>query len=426
MSAPGTNTAYVKQITDVGVAIVTLDHHPVNSLSAQVHNAMADCRDELHDAVVAGTVSAVVLVGAGRAFCAGADISQQGSAPPVERRRQEPLDPANPAARYFEDLGVPCVAGIHSFALGGGLELALSCQYRVLAADARVGLPEVNIGILPGGQGTQRLPRLIGVDAALECITSGRHIPAEEAFQLGIVDQIVQPGNDARVAVEAAAVSLATAKIGIGMEELQQRCISRMPAPELDNAALESWMAAVQSERFGEPAPINIVNAVRASCTSDSFAAGVQIEAENMAPLMGSPEAFALRHLFFSERAFLRGGESAIPVQTLIDSVTKQPRFHATPTIPVGASEEKIEQLLFPAVQDAMQLLAESPSTAPDDIDVAYTQGLGFPRYLGGPIWWAKSLGLERLRAGLERQGVAVIPMLAGAVKFEDVLKPKL
>eukprot|EP01043_Picozoa_sp_COSAG02_P024602 COSAG02_NODE_1350_length_13120_cov_4.275555_12_plen_200_part_00 len=199
-----------------------------------------------------------------------------------------------------------------------------------------------------------------------------------------------------------------------------------MPAPELDNAALESWMAAVQSERFGEPAPVNIVNAVRASCTSDSFAAGVQIEAENMAPLMGSPEAFALRHLFFSERAFLRGGESAIPVQTLIDSVTNQPRFHATPTIPVGASEEKIEQLLFPAVQDAMQLLAESPSTAPDDIDVAYTQGLGFPRYLGGPIWWAKSLGLERLRGGLERQGVAVIPMLAGAVKFEDVLKPKL
>ena len=98
MSAPGTNTAYVKQVTDAGVAIVTLDHHPVNSLSAQVHNAMADCRDELHAAVVAGTVSAVVLVGAGRAFCAGADISQQGSAPPVERRRQEPLDPANPAA----------------------------------------------------------------------------------------------------------------------------------------------------------------------------------------------------------------------------------------------------------------------------------------------------------------------------------------
>ena len=134
MSAPDTNTAYVKEITADGVAIVTLDHYPVNALSAQVHNAMADVRDELQERVAAGAVKAIVLVGAGRAFCAGADIAQQGAAPPVERRSSQPLDPSNPAARYFEDLSVPCVAGIHAFALGGGLELSMSCHYRVLGA----------------------------------------------------------------------------------------------------------------------------------------------------------------------------------------------------------------------------------------------------------------------------------------------------
>ena len=141
---------------------------------AQVHNAISDIRDAVVEGVAAGHVKAIVVRGAGRAFCAGADISQQGSAAPVERRVQQPLDPENPAARNFEDLSVPVVAAIHGFALGGGLELALGCHYRILAADARVGLPEVNIGILPGGQGTQRLPRLVGIDSALEIITTVR------------------------------------------------------------------------------------------------------------------------------------------------------------------------------------------------------------------------------------------------------------
>ena len=144
---------------------------------AQVHNAISDIRDAVVEGVAAGHVKAIVVRGAGRAFCAGADISQQGSAAPVERRVQQPLDPENPAARNFEDLSVPVVAAIHGFALGGGLELALGCHYRILAADARVGLPEVNIGILPGGQGTQRLPRLVGIDSALEIITTVRFNP---------------------------------------------------------------------------------------------------------------------------------------------------------------------------------------------------------------------------------------------------------
>ena len=125
---------------------------------------------------------------------------------------------------------------------------------------------------------------------------------------------MVAPGGDAGAAVQAAALALAHSKIGISAADLDQRKISRMAAPTLDRPVLDKWMAHVKSARFGEPAPVNIVNAVEGACSASSFADGVAIEGQNMAPLMGSPEAFALRHLFFSERAFLRGGDSATPV----------------------------------------------------------------------------------------------------------------
>ena len=348
-----------------------------------MHNAISDIRDAVVEGVAAGHVKAIVVRGAGRAFCAGADISQQGSAAPVERRVQQPLDPGNPAARNFEDLSVPVVAAIHGFALGGGLELALGCHYRILAADARVGLPEVNIGILPGGQGTQRLPRLVGIDSALEIITTGRHLPADEALSFGVVDEVVPPGDDAGAAVFAAAMAMASDLVGIEPAELDRRKISRMPPPDADRAVLDKWMAHVQEVRFGEPAPINIVKSVEASCTSDSFAAGVAQEGKNMQPLMGSPEAFALRHLFFSERAYLRGGDSAAPVESLIEAIAVQDSGGpSSVAVPVGATESEVEGLLFPVVNDALALLAANPAASTDDIDVAYTQAYGFPRYL--------------------------------------------
>src|SRR5579883_2397197 len=156
---------------DVGVIVV--DNPPVNALSPGVPEGIVAALDQGN---ADPAVKAMVLIGAGRSFIAGADIRQFGKGPPR---------PA-PARRHYDVMDQspkPVVAAIHGYALGGGLETALACHYRIAVPSAKVGLPEVLIGILPGAGGTQRLPRLIGPKAALEMITSGRHVPAEEALR---------------------------------------------------------------------------------------------------------------------------------------------------------------------------------------------------------------------------------------------------
>src|SRR5207253_3950047 len=150
-------------------------------------------------------IRAMVLIGAGRSFIAGADIRQFGTRrpPPVEGRR---------AHQILDASQKPVVAAIHGYALGGGLEIALASHYRIAVPSAKVGLPEVLIGILPGSGGTQRLPRLIGPKAAMEMITSGRHVPAAEAHRLGIIDELVPEGGDLREAAIAMARRVADIK----------------------------------------------------------------------------------------------------------------------------------------------------------------------------------------------------------------------
>src|SRR5467141_3807774 len=164
-----------------GIGVITIDNPPVNALSPGVPEGIVAAVDKGN---ADPAVKAMVLIGAGRSFIAGADIRQFGrpsAAPATGRRSYDVLD----------DSPKPVVAAIHGYALGGGLEMALACHYRVAVPSAKVGLPEVQIGILPGAGGTQRLPRIIGPKAALEMITSGRHVPAAEAEKLGIVDEVV-------------------------------------------------------------------------------------------------------------------------------------------------------------------------------------------------------------------------------------------
>lgn len=153
------------------------------------------------------SVKGVVVHGAGRCFCAGADISAFGASggPAVVDLGRKKSDMLG-----FEGLNVPVVAAIHGYALGGGLEAALGCHYRVIDEESAVGLPEVNIGLLPGGQGTQRLPRLIGCEAALALMTTGEHESAAQALEWGVVDEIAPAGSD----MLAAAKALAISKIG--------------------------------------------------------------------------------------------------------------------------------------------------------------------------------------------------------------------
>ena len=168
------NLVYFERHGDIGVVIV--DNPPVNALSPGVPEGIVKHIDA---GAADPAIKAMVVIGAGRSFIAGADIRQFGKGrPPLTRK---PYD-------AYEQSSKPIVAAIHGYALGGGLENALACHYRIAVASAKVGLPEVLIGLLPGGGGTQRLPRLISPKAALDLTVSGRHVPAPEAAELGILD----------------------------------------------------------------------------------------------------------------------------------------------------------------------------------------------------------------------------------------------
>jgi 3-hydroxyacyl-CoA dehydrogenase len=259
-----------------GIGVIIIDNPPVNALSPGVPEGIVE---NVERGNADPAIKAMVLIGAGRSFIAGADIRQFGTrrpAPVPGRRTHEVLDAS----------AKPVVAAIHGYALGGGLEIALASHYRITVPSARVGLPEVLIGILPGSGGTQRLPRLIGPKAAMEMIVSGRHVPAEEAKQLGIIDELVPEGGDLRAAAIAMAIrdrdeKLAEAKTDPGIFEAMRKSIARRAR--------------------NQKAPYHCIAAVEAAC-SMPFEDGITRERELFDELENSAEARALRYAFFAER----------------------------------------------------------------------------------------------------------------------------
>ena len=175
----------IVQEDGIDVALVKVDNPPVNALSWHVRQGLFD---GVNTAVEQGA-EAIVVICEGRTFIAGADISEFGGNVPKAAGLQE-------VQAAMEDAPVPVIAAIHGTALGGGLEVALCAHYRVGLASAKFGLPEVNLGLLPGAGGTQRLPRLVGVAKALEMMTTGRHISAAEALDGGLVDDVVNSDYD--------------------------------------------------------------------------------------------------------------------------------------------------------------------------------------------------------------------------------------
>src|SRR5271169_2627456 len=185
---------------DIGV--ITVNYPPVNALGPGVADGIIEC---LKQGLADPSIKAMVLMGDGRSFIAGADIrgfDANRKRTPIGERTYDVMDRSDK----------PIVAAIHGYALGGGLENAMGCHYRVAVPSAKVGLPEVLIGILPGGGGTQRLPRLIGVQAALDMIVSGRHVPAAEAKTLGILDEVLPEGADLRRSAVAFARKIANVR----------------------------------------------------------------------------------------------------------------------------------------------------------------------------------------------------------------------
>lgn len=272
---------------DGDVAVIVIDNPPVNALSPGVGEGIVDA---LQKAEADPDVAAIVLIGAGRSFIAGADIRKFGTGvvrPPIGERPSDRLDNASK----------PVVAAIHGYALGGGLEYALACHYRIARADAKVGLPEVLIGVLPGGGGTQRLPRLIGPRAALDLIVSGRHVPVREAHALGLVDEVVPEAADLRSAAVEFARERARVRPLPRVADMTAKLAEARDDPELFAAE----RAAISREARNRVAPWRCIDAVEAA-TRLPLVEGMQYERAAFEELENAPEARALRYAFFSER----------------------------------------------------------------------------------------------------------------------------
>ena len=265
------------------VAVVTVDNAPVNALSQAIRRGLSEAfaRFKSDD-----TADIAVIVGAGRMFIGGADISEFGKPP------QSPSLPD--VISQIEACDKPVVAAIHGMALGGGLEVALGAHYRIALPGTRLGLPEVKIGLIPGAGGTQRLPRIVGIDAALRMITSGTPVTESDALETGLIDQIGN-GFDIREAALAYAQSLLE-------HRASPRPINGMPRATDEEGALQNWRTKLEHSLRGEVAPLVAVEAVEAA-VGKSFAEGLKEERRLFQHLMDTPQRSGLVHAFFAERA---------------------------------------------------------------------------------------------------------------------------
>jgi 3-hydroxyacyl-CoA dehydrogenase len=268
------------------IAIIGIDNPPVNALGQAIRRGLIE---KLAEAAADPGVEAVVVAGAGRAFSAGADITEFGK-PPAAPELATVL-------RALDDSDKPIVAAIGGIALGGGLELALACHYRVAGEGARCGLPEVKLGLIPGAGGTQRLPRLVGVEQALDMIASGEPVAARDASALGLVDAVIE-GGDVTAGALAFAREVASQRPLPRARDRNDQIEAARAQPELLEAAR---VRVVKRARAAE-APLRAWTAVKAAIELP-FEEGLRRERELFAEALASPESAAMRHVFFAERA---------------------------------------------------------------------------------------------------------------------------
>ncbi|NPT41261.1 3-hydroxyacyl-CoA dehydrogenase [Paraburkholderia sp. 1N] len=275
------------------VLLVTIDHAPVNALSADVRRGLLAA---IEAADADSAVEAVLIVGAGRNFIAGADIREFG---------KPPVPPSLPdVCNRIEACAKPVVAAIHGAALGGGLEVALAAHYRLAVNGAKLGLPEVQLGLLPGAGGTQRTPRLIGAPAALDLILSGRHAGAKEALALGLIDRL---GSSDDILAEGLAYVHELLAAHAPVRRTRDAAALSDRAASL--AAVTTARAETTKKSRGLFSPLKIVDAVEAAI-EQSFEDGLRLERKLFLECIDSPQRAGLIHAFFAEREVLKAPET--------------------------------------------------------------------------------------------------------------------
>jgi len=299
----------INDVTDLSligdIGVLTLNSPPVNALSARVREGISK---GIEKAVAEPAIKAIVLICDGRTFIAGADITEFGKAP---------IGPSLHAVQnQIEFSPKPVIAAIHGTALGGGLEVAMTCHYRVAVPSAKCGLPEVNIGILPGAGGTQRLPRIVGVEKALEMMTSGVHVGATACKEMGLIDELVEEGKLKEGALAFARKVIDEKRPLKKIRDLNDKVEAARGHPEI----FANFRATNAKKFRGFLAPEYNIRCIEAA-VNKSFDEGFAVEQKLFAELVNGIQAQAQRHVFFAER-----------------EVWKIPDVPAdTPTIPINS-----------------------------------------------------------------------------------------
>ena len=271
---------------DGNISIITLNSPPVNALSAPVreglHKGITQARND-------GETEAIVIICEGRTFIAGADISEFG---------KEPKGPSLfEVQEFIENSNKPVIAAIHGTALGGGLEVALTCHYRIAVPSAKCGLPEVNLGLLPGAGGTQRLPRVVGVEKALQMVTSGQHVPAKQCLEMGLVDEIANEDGLREDSINFAKKIVSENRPLVKISEMNDK----VEAARGNENIFTDFRASIARRARGFLAPEYNIQCIEAA-VNNSFDEGIKIERKLFMELVTGTQSAAQRYAFFAQR----------------------------------------------------------------------------------------------------------------------------
>ena len=268
------------------IAVLTLNSPPVNALSANVREGL---HDGVKSAIGDSSIDAIVIICEGRTFIAGADITEFGQAP------------KGPSLYDVQDMiensTKPVVAAIHGTALGGGLEVALTCHYRIAVPSAKCGLPEVNLGLLPGAGGTQRLPRIVGAAKALVMMTSGEHVPADQCLSMGLVDEIADEGKLLEGAVSFAETIVSEKRPLVKVRDAEDK----ISADKGNDALFADFRKSIARKTRGFLAPEYNIQCIEAA-VNKPFDEGIKVEQELFMKLMTGTQSAAQRYMFFAQR----------------------------------------------------------------------------------------------------------------------------
>lgn len=398
-----------------GVAVVTLDAPPVNALSQDLRAGLwAAFRKVAQEDHIKGAV----LLGSGALFSAGADISEFDTGPGQPDLSQ--------LCALIEDLPKPVVVAAQGQALGGGFELMLAAHYRLAAPKARMGLPEVALGLVPGAGGTQRLPRLIGAEKAIQLMVSTNAVEADVARRIGLLDGVVE-GDLASGAVRFAQVLIAHGRA--------PRRTRNERARMADAAAHFAAVAKARTALADNPlhAPQRVIDCVEAAALLP-FEAGLAFEADAFDRCMAHPQSVALRHVFVAERriddALLERHDGSFRTvdpmgKAAVARLQKAMRAAAQTLLAQGLSEDAVDgamvsygfrkgpfggrhagadgaqiarRIVAAMVAEGGACVTQGAVQRPADVDVLAVHGLGFPRRMGGPMRAAQTDGLIALR----------------------------